>query len=112
MNLFIDDLRACPKGWYVARTITDAIRFLHQYRFDVVSLDHDIMMMDCPHNCHGLREETFEPVAWHLSLMVPRPEVMIHTSNYSAGERMARILGIAYLPMVYDASEYDRLGGG
>lgn len=97
MKLFVDDIRKAPKGWTPARTVTEAIRYLHQFPFEVVSLDHDIMT-DC---CHSVSWETFEPVAWHISLMRDRPRVMFHTSNPAGGARMASILMMPYTPANY-----------
>lgn len=107
MKLFVDDLRECPKGWLLARTITEAIRYLHQFNFEVVSLDHDIVDPNTKRR-DGFSVETFEPVAYHLSLMNPRPKVLIHTSNFTAGQRMAEILGIGYNPVIYNPSDYER----
>jgi len=100
VRLFVDDLRACPRGWTLARTVTEAIRLLDTQIVDEVSLDHDIS-----HVVPGLYQpfaclETFEPVARYLSIasMTPvlvhsRPfRVNIHTANPPAGEKMREML--------------------
>ena len=42
LKLFVDDIRPAPEGWQQARTVTDAIRFLHKFEVEEISLDHDI----------------------------------------------------------------------
>jgi len=73
IKLFVDDVRRCPDGWTVARTITEAIRALSLFDVSEVSLDHDI-----GHEVRDLETnkmkffsctETFEPVAWYIRQM-------------------------------------------
>lgn len=103
MNLFVDDLRKCPDGWHLARTVTEAIRVLATQAVDHVSLDHDISHavqvngLARPYPCG----ETFEPVAWYLREMamrrnvanweVPR-KITLHTANPAGAEKMRNIL--------------------
>jgi hypothetical protein len=93
-RLFVDDLRECPEGWILARTITEAIRILATVHPQIVSLDHDITFYDG----NGVRQisskETFEPVARYIALMNPRPQVFFHTGNPVGQARMERILGM------------------
>lgn len=42
LNLYVDDLRDCPKGFVVARTADEAIRYLETYSIHILSLDHDL----------------------------------------------------------------------
>lgn len=42
INLYLDDLRDCPKGFEVARTIDEAIEIFNNYKVNVLSLDHDL----------------------------------------------------------------------
>lgn len=104
MKLFVDDIRREPEGWVRVRTVTEAIRCLATQVVDEVSLDHDI-------SCRfGLEEhssgETFEPVAWYLTLMQRRPAVRIHTANPEGGMRMARILGMPYNNQIFNEENY------
>ena len=94
MKLFVDDERAAPKGWELARTVTEAIRILANNQVDIVSLDHDIIYHDEKGNSH-LAKETFEPVIHFIKLMPKklRPHtVIIHTANPPAGIRMMQEL--------------------
>lgn len=94
MKLYVDDLRKCPSGWVLARTITEAIRILATQDVSEVSLDHDIShkigMADLvrPYPC----PETFEPVAWYLSAIGFDGKTTLHTANAAGAAKMAYIL--------------------
>ena len=109
MKLYVDDLRACPEGWTLARTVTEAIRLLATQDFDEVSLDHDIShaislraMRSAGKNelCRPFPcGETFEPVAWFLADKWsagkgygPGPAITLHTANPIGAKKMAAIL--------------------
>lgn len=93
MRLYVDDLRRCPDGWKLARTITDAISHLYAGRVDEISLDHDIVFV------RGadirVHKETFMAVAYFMAVM-PRDlrpsKVRIHTANVDAGWKMHDLL--------------------
>jgi hypothetical protein len=106
MKLYVDDLRKCPEGWHVARTVKEAIRILATVPVEVVSLDHDISFQ----GRHGIDLETFEGVAWFIAFMKWPPKVYIHTANVLAGQHMAAILSdfavdVTITPGSYDLSE-------
>lgn len=103
MNLYVDDIRKCPEGWHVARTVTDAIRILATQAVEAVSLDHDIAFQ----GRHGLELETFEGVAWYIAAMHNPPRVFIHTANAPAGQRMAQILRYAGIVPTVQIGSYD-----
>ena len=42
INLYVDDLRDCPEGFVIARTVSDAIYYLENFDVDILSLDHDL----------------------------------------------------------------------
>lgn len=42
INLYLDDLRDCPKGFVVARNVEEAIYYLENYKVNILSLDHDL----------------------------------------------------------------------
>lgn len=93
MKLYVDDLRRCPEGWKLSRTITDAISHLFNGRVREVSLDHDI----CYIRGTDIRmhKENFMPVCYVLCLLPPerRPtKVRIHTANVDAGWKMVNLL--------------------
>lgn len=107
MKLFVDDIRREPKGWHRARTVTEAIRILSMEIVDEVSLDHDISCFTPIMGCTHSSEETFEAVAWYISIMKDPPKVRIHTSNFEAGRQMAEVLDIPYNNYLYDEKDYD-----
>lgn len=93
MRLYVDDLRRCPEGWKLARTITDAINNLVNGRVHEISLDHDICFL------RGgdirMHKESFMPVCQVLCLLPVdlRPTIVrIHTANVDAGWKMVDIL--------------------
>lgn len=93
MRLYVDDLRRCPEGWKLARTITDAVTHLFNGRVNEISLDHDICFIrDGDIRMH---KESFMPVC-HVLCLLPsslRPtKVRIHTANVDAGWKMVEIL--------------------
>jgi hypothetical protein len=42
INVFLDDLRACPAGFVLARSAEDCITLMENYDVAVLSLDHDL----------------------------------------------------------------------
>ena len=42
INLYVDDLRDCPKGFVVARNVDEAIHYLENHQVSILSLDHDL----------------------------------------------------------------------
>ena len=119
MKLFVDDVRACPNGWVLARTVTEAIRLIDTQVVEEVSLDHDIACRLVTGQEHT-SNETFEPVARFISSWnseIPWTggigsekdliRVRIHTSNFVAGRKMADILGIEYDHYLYDEKDYE-----
>lgn len=104
MKLWIDDIRNAPsEDWLVAKTVIQAIRAIHQFKFDEISLDHDIShqvivgKLSRPYPC----EECFCAVAYYiceLSWNGDPPKITIHTSNPSAAKEMKEILEDSGIP--------------
>lgn len=42
INIYLDDLRICPKGFVIARTYEDAVKLLEGNKVGILSLDHDL----------------------------------------------------------------------
>lgn len=113
MKLYIDDLRPCPEGWTLARTVTEAIRILATQDVTEVSIDHDIshaiaLNLSPDRSLKGIVRpypcgETFEPVAYFLrekygKLTIPeRPKITIHSANAIGANRIQQILHSAGL---------------
>ncbi len=99
MKLFVDDIRRCPDGWELSRTVTKAIRLLSTVPIDEISIDHDICcqmasMSGQPGFSHT-SNETYMAVVYFI-LMMPREtrpkSVKIHTANTYAGNIMMDLL--------------------
>ncbi len=87
-KLFIYDIRKLPDdSWQLARTVSEAIRAINMFDFDVISLDHDI---------EG-SQETFDTVALFIALKYKNDgkemiKIILHTANPAGAERMKNIL--------------------
>ena len=42
VRLYLDDVRKCPVGWTVARSVDDAICLMREFTVAEASLDHDL----------------------------------------------------------------------
>lgn len=42
INLYVDDLRDCPNGFIIARTIEQAKYYFENFQIGILSLDHDL----------------------------------------------------------------------
>jgi len=101
MKLFVDDIRRCPDGWELARTVTKAIRTLATMPVEEISIDHDICCYMEQAQAQGLSgyshtsNETFMPVVYYI-LAMPRelrPKIVkIHTANTYCGNIMMDML--------------------
>lgn len=85
--LFVDDIRKLPDDtWQLARNISEAIRAINMFDFDIISLDHDI---------EGSRE-TFDVVGLFLAEKyrnkTTKPKIIIHTANPVGRQRFKNIL--------------------
>ena len=90
MKLFVDDIRKLPDdSWQLARNVSEAIRAINMFDFDVISLDHDI---------EG-SQETFDTVALFIKEKYNRrveglgiPKIILHTANPAGALRIQNIL--------------------
>lgn len=105
MKLFVDDIRACPNGWELARTNSDAIRILATGHVEEISLDHDI----CAVNTESMQPygETYAAIVYYIMLMETKPIVYFHSGNYAATQQLAELAGIKYVrtEMIYPYDE-------
>lgn len=42
INLYLDDLRDCPEGFVIARTVEQAKYYFENFQIQILSLDHDL----------------------------------------------------------------------
>jgi hypothetical protein len=86
MKLFVDDVRAAPAGWALARTVEEARNILERGGVEEVSLDYYIGNGEA---------ETFLPLARFIAQMpsARRPRrVRLHTASDPGAARLARAL--------------------
>mgnify|MGYP003434316233 CR=1 FL=1 len=102
MKLFVDDIRDAPDDtWHTVRTVTEAIRVIHNNTTKIkeISLDHDISY---PVEVNGLSRpypspETFQAVAYYLASLWAcplhdAPNITLHTANPVGAREMEQIL--------------------
>ena len=46
INLYVDDLRDCPEGFKIARTVEKALEYMNAFNINILSLDHDLGIDD------------------------------------------------------------------
>jgi hypothetical protein len=104
MKLWLDDYRNAPDGsWHVARTVTEAIRCIHNFGSEIVeiSLDHDISHYKEGDEFGYSCDETFWPVALFVGTVSDRlkllgftwtPKITVHSANVDAGKEMVILL--------------------
>ncbi|SFD02263.1 hypothetical protein SAMN05443252_11415 [Bacillus sp. OV322] len=92
INLYVDDLRDCPEGFIIARTVDEAINLCKQYKIHLLSLDHDLGEDECglllptgydfvKYFCQHAIEEHFEV-----------DKIYLHTDNPVGRENMLQTL--------------------
>lgn len=88
MKLYLDDERACPEGWTLAKTAEEAIFLLETEKVEEISLDHDLGDTDHDPEWTGytvlLHIES--KVVWDDTYHAPR--IKIHTANSGARPKM------------------------
>jgi hypothetical protein len=124
MKLYIDDIREAPdESWTLVRTITEAIRFIARYGWEIkeISLDHDISFDVRIEGTYRPfpSPDTFAPVAYfirekykddstHFDAMMFNenmtnkrtvPKITIHTANPMGAEILEHIFAEAGMPV-------------
>jgi hypothetical protein len=83
INVFLDDTRPCPKGFYLARTVEQCVQYLNNYKIDVLSLDHDL----------GFQQPTgFDLAKYMVSRRLFANQIIIHSANPIGSLRMFCLL--------------------
>lgn len=95
MNLFMDDVRVCPPGWTLARTVKEAQAHLSTGTVDRCSLDHDMGPCEdcrdstrttCNHDGTYLVRWMVETGCW------PKQKPTVHSDNPVGHGRMDDII--------------------
>jgi hypothetical protein len=80
IHVYLDDLRPCPKGFTLARTVPECMLLLQECQVDVLSLDHDLGI--------GSRQTGMDVVLWMIRTGHFPRQIFIHTSSPSACDSM------------------------
>lgn len=88
INLYVDDLRDCPNGFVVARTVNEAIHYFQDYEIEVLSLDHDL-----GEDKNGnLRDTGYDLVKFICENGLKASKIYLHTDNAVGRENMYQTL--------------------
>jgi len=83
MKIFLDDLRPCPKGFRLAKTVNECLKLIKNNKIDVISLDHDL----------GFGQPSgFEVVKYMVRNKIYASKIIIHSANPFGRMRMYRLL--------------------
>ncbi|MCK2157249.1 MULTISPECIES: cyclic-phosphate processing receiver domain-containing protein [Exiguobacterium] len=77
MNIYLDDLRDCPEGFTIARTMDEAIALFEQHEVDILSLDHDLG----EDNEGNLLPDGYDFVKYFCENGLRAKKIYIHTDN-------------------------------
>jgi len=100
MKVYLDDVRKCPVGWYLARDYNEAIKLLKTGRVTEISLDHDLgaqhydaMMLENMGEPFKYEGKTgYDVITWMEENNVWPDRIWIHTMNPAAKIRMQAAL--------------------
>jgi len=95
LGLWVDDERAAPCRffhikWHIARSYEEALDLLQTFKYNYISLDHDLGCIDEVGN-----EKTGDDILtllaeqWYQKEYVP--EIWIHTANYAKYQRVHNV---------------------
>ncbi|MGG3890298.1 cyclic-phosphate processing receiver domain-containing protein [Metabacillus fastidiosus] len=91
INLYVDDLRDCPKGFTVARNFKDAIYLLENQKVNILSLDHDLGEDENG----NLLPTGYDLVKYFCENGLRSNKIYIHTDNGVGRENMYQTLKAA-----------------
>lgn len=92
-NVYLDDLRDCPEGFVVARSVEAAISLLEGGYVNILSLDHDLGL-DANGN---LAKTGYDLVKYLCEHGLRADKIYIHTDNPVGRENMFQTLKAAQL---------------
>lgn len=100
-NIYLDDIRACPEGWTLARNYDECIKLLQEGDCEYLSLDHDLGDFDDdPEKEFFILEwkTGYDVVKWMVENNVwPQISITLHTAN-PVGRKNMRALLTRYKP--------------
>ena len=90
MKIFLDDERTPPPGWTLVRWPEEVIALLESGPVEALSLDHDLGDEGDARTGYTVLLWLEEAVA--LRGFVPPEEIVVHSANSSAREKMIRAI--------------------
>lgn len=88
INLYVDDLRDCPKGFIIARTVEEAKEYFKNFEIGILSLDHDLGIDEWG----NLLPTGYDLVKYICEEGLRADKIYIHTDNPVGRENMYRTL--------------------
>lgn len=88
INLYVDDLRDCPAGFVLARTMEEAIRYLENYNVHILTLDHDLG----EDNKGDLLPTGYDLVKYMCENNLRANKIYLHTDNVVGRQNMYQTL--------------------
>lgn len=89
-NVYVDDLRDCPPGYFIARNVEEAIAFLETGDVHMLSLDHDLGEKD-----GKLLPTGYDLVKYMCEHGLRADKIYLHTDNGVGRDNMYHTLKAA-----------------
>jgi hypothetical protein len=90
INLYVDDLRNCPEGFVIARTMEEAIEIMQKESIHILSLDHDLGEKD-----GKLLPTGYDLVKYFCENGMYADKIYLHTKNPVGRDNMYETLKAA-----------------
>lgn len=87
INLYLDDLRACPESFVLAKTVDEAIELIKNNKIGIMSLDHDLGNID-----GTILPTGYDLVKYICEFGIECDTIFIHTDNPVGRESMYETL--------------------
>lgn len=91
INVYLDDLRDCPPGFHLAKTIDELKVLLGEHDIAILSLDHDLGTDDAG----KLLPTGYDFVKWFCEQGLYVDCIYLHTDNIVGKENMYTLLQAA-----------------
>lgn len=90
MKIYLDDIRAAPRGWTRTYTVDETIEALRSGKVTQLSLDYDLDYTDPGRK--GLEVLTWIARIHGADPSYPLPRLHIHTANPDGAALMAKVI--------------------
>ncbi|MEK8132942.1 cyclic-phosphate processing receiver domain-containing protein [Paenibacillus filicis] len=83
INVYLDDIRPCPQGYQLARSVESCMELIRSKKLDTLSLDHDL----------GFGKPSgYELVKFMVANNIYAKKIIIHSANPFGRLRMFKLL--------------------